>query len=507
MKKLILLLLLVLSVVPVLPTSSHSSPDHGTLLLQEQENVQMSIFQSNLNVTMSSIPSQEGYRIEYPVDGIEAVFDVFVASNQLVWFSVLDDNQIWSLNRSSSEIRSYLLPANVTPFLIKEDTDGSLWFTDYDFSPFNHYDGVVHFDPVTLNVTVYQLNIPKTGPFDLLLTGGKVWFTQWISGVAARLDPETGQLSTVKFDNNKYSDLPCGPVGLTQVKNGKIWVVETLCSILVEMDPSDMSYTLFRLPSDFYSPVFVQEDSEGQLWTADHAGNRVLKFDPLTGEYETVLVVPPVGGVWGFAGINEVDLDSQGRLWFAEHFINRVGFYDTINELMYEFVLPQPDPLIQWIDINGTDLWYGVYTEGILGLIEGDRLPKVNIELEQEYSIGRVGRFSVPMEVSVSKDLIGRSARSFADSEDRDQIFGTGSITKTIPQSGNFSTRISVNIGNNIELGTYHAVVGLDIQGLLITKQLTIDVQENLFFTVFIQGMGPVVLVYLVGFYKRDHKK
>ncbi len=501
------LFLLLFLIFPVMPVhSTEPSTISGNLLENQQFQTNVTTYTSQLNLTLDSLPESDGYRTEYPVENIEGVFDVYVASDNLVWFTVIEDERIWVLNRSSSEIRSYTLPTNITPFLIKEDDDGSLWFTDYDFSALKHYDGIVHFDPKSLEVTVYSLPEPQTGPFDILLYGGKVWFTQWITGVVAILDPTDGSINGLAPDNSKYSGLPCGPVGITLTSEGVIWVVETLCSILVRIDPTDLSYQLHALPTDFYSPVFLSEGPEGNLWTGDHAGNKILKFNPATRQTETILVEPPEGGVWGFAGINEVEMDDQGRLWFAEHFTNRVGYYDTVRRTMLEFILPQADPLIQWIDVNATDLWYGIYSEGKLGLIEGELVPQVDLEVSEErISMQRVSRHTVTLEVQYSGQ--STDAMSFAIAEQKDQIFGTNGEVKSLFLGIPTSLSVTVNVGNNIEIGSYSVLVGVRIDNIVVSRQITLDIVENIFYTVFVQGIGPIAMVYLIGFYKRSRKK
>jgi len=146
---------------------------------------------------------------------------------------------------------------------------------------------------------------------------GMVWYTEWMLGTIARLDPRTGE--TTEFKPPDTPDM----LGIIADKNDNIWFSSAIGHKLGKLDTKTMKFTMYQPPTARVRPYgLIQEQKTGYIWFADFAGNNITRFDPKTEQF-VEYPVPTRGAYPRFIG-----LDSKGRVWFGEWWSCKLGMLD-----------------------------------------------------------------------------------------------------------------------------------------------------------------------------------
>ena len=146
---------------------------------------------------------------------------------------------------------------------------------------------------------------------------GMVWYTEWMLGTIARLDPKTGEIAEFK-----PPDTP-DMLGIIADKNDNIWFSNAIGSKLGKLDTKTMKFTMYQPPTARVRPYgLIQDQKTGYIWFADFSGNNITRFDPKAEQF-VEYPVPTRGAYPRFIG-----LDSKGRVWFGEWWNNKLGMLD-----------------------------------------------------------------------------------------------------------------------------------------------------------------------------------
>jgi virginiamycin B lyase len=108
------------------------------------------------------------------------------------WFTeLLKDGKIGKVDAKTLKVTKYALPtAGARPRRIQVDSDGIVWFAEFDAGK------IGRFDPATETFKEYQLPGPMPTPYALGIDAErKIWYSSEYMDVVGRLDPDTGQVT------------------------------------------------------------------------------------------------------------------------------------------------------------------------------------------------------------------------------------------------------------------------------------------------------------------------
>ena len=250
---------------------------------------------------------------------------------------------------------------------------------------------------VAQEVTEYA--IPSSRPHDVApAPDGGVWYTGQGSGELGRLNPETGEVTTIPLGEGSR------PHGVIVGPEGDAWVTDGGLNAIVKVDAETEEVTVYPLPeSTGYANLNTATfDGNGVLWFTGQSGI-YGSFDPATEEMQ-VYDAPRGAGPYGIAttpsgevfyaslagsylghidtttgevtvlepptpnqGARRVWSDSAGRIWVAEWNAGQVAVYDPATETWREWPLPGDNPAAYAVYVDEQDkVWLTDFGEDVV---------------------------------------------------------------------------------------------------------------------------------------------
>jgi len=320
----------------------------------------------------SSLPRYiDEYNVPTPSAGPLAIT---VDTHGVVWFTESNASKIGRFDPTNQSFREYAAPGVGDMWGITVDRAGYVWFTQYAGKGSVNPGGVVvggghgrllRFSPVTGNITI--IDIPTVGSFPMRLVTDlryRVWFTELLGNKIGLFDPSTNLLAEYTVPSNSS-----GPADLTfNDFTGILWFTETYSKQIGEFDAGNHKFTEYPLGAPnaaqiVTSPVGIALDAYGNLWTADHGGNWVVEFNPVSRSLVKYPTHFPPANVFSISIPNGILADGKGRVWFSEHGGNSIGYVDPDSSQMVEFSIPT-GPI-------STALWIALAPNVMCGLQNG----------------------------------------------------------------------------------------------------------------------------------------
>jgi streptogramin lyase len=181
---------------------------------------------------------------------------------------------------------------------------GFVWITNYRTR------SIVRVSPSTLRVRNVKVG---DEPFDVLVTGGRVWATAWGDGTVVELDPK-GPRVVRRLDVGRY------PAGLAQ-RAGAIWVgFGRSATSVARIDPA--TGTVDRVPLGVKAPAWFSAGTRDLWITADD--NALVHLDPRT---ESVVGTTRFGRTLGHPSAG-----GDGTVWVPDKEIDRVFRVDPASD-------------------------------------------------------------------------------------------------------------------------------------------------------------------------------
>ncbi len=285
---------------------------------------------------------------------------VMVDESGNVWFTELTSNKLGELRNGSTSITEFDIPNATTvlggittpvscgPNQVYKGPDGSVWVLCL-FS--NQID---EFSPSNGSFNSYNLPLYLSGPAGLVFDhSGNFWFTaadanmlgfgnvsELKAGTSDGIQEFAPKNSTYLYTFEHESDLEGSvegivsslptPSGIGLSPDGStLWITE-------HVDSSFDSYNIATKSLDRYwtsqtygdygyavsFPNGLAVDSNGDVWIAEHYGNKVAEFDP---SFDTLTeYIVPCCGV-NSAGVYTLTLGQNGTIWFVEINGNAIG--------------------------------------------------------------------------------------------------------------------------------------------------------------------------------------
>lgn len=111
------------------------------------------------------------------------------------------------------------------------------------------------------------------------------------------------------------------------------------------LDPATGAVTVIEVPTppqpDGGStiPYGLRQDADGVLWGTQLVGNRLVRYDPASGQFD--LYDLPTS----HSGPRRPDIGPDGRIWVPEFAAGKLAVFDPASETFTEHRLPVPDAL------------------------------------------------------------------------------------------------------------------------------------------------------------------
>lgn len=315
-----------------------------------------------LNVNERKV--QAGYHVyHFPTRKGLGTRDVAPAPDGSVWFNGQFAGVVGHLNPKTGAMKLIPLGKGSSPHGIIFGPDGLLWVTDGGLN------AIVSIDPRTEKVSVYRLpefhdsrsreiglsslevNL-NTPAFD---GRGKLWFTGQ-NGVYGRFDPST------KVFNLYEAPLGSGPYGITSHPSGDVWFTNWARNYIARINPDTGSVSTVPLPDPNAGGARrIWSDSKGGLWVSTWISGSLQRYDPVSQTWRNYKM--PGLGPRGYS----VYVDSKDYIWVNDFTSSSVFRFDPKLESFVDF--KSSVPVTQILQMNGIGPWIWGGEQGIDNLI------------------------------------------------------------------------------------------------------------------------------------------
>jgi len=264
--------------------------------------------------------------------------------------------------------------------------------------------------PGRAEVTEYDTPVPGDLPHDVAIDSatGHLLVTGMFSHVMYRLNPATGEFAPVEIPvpranpraveldaagnwwvllggpnmvarytsaTQQWSTFPIGmyPHSIAIGSDGRVWFNGHFTRDPEELgfvDPATARVSRFALPPHPElaavpgGPVPYEQRvaPDGAVWISELQGNRMIRFDPATGQ-SRVFTLPT-----SFGGPRRFDIDAEGIVWIPAYSANLLVRLDPATGRFTEFPIPVRDatPYIARVDPLGRGVWLAMAAAGVL---------------------------------------------------------------------------------------------------------------------------------------------
>lgn len=293
--------------------------------------------------TPSDPPVGVVYQTEYPMpepfDPNEFLSGIRMGSDQDIWASVYDSNQIarfdshglvsaWSFPQDPNCIVPPTCSAGPTDMVA--GPDGNMYVS------LAQYNGIAQVTPLGA-ITVYPLDpnvfpiLPQgEGPRGIAIgPDGNIWFEHTNSSKIGRmtLSGQVINAYNTPTPNGGGGRIAAGP-------DGNMWFTEVSTSLIGRLNISTGHITEFPTPTASAYPHTIVAAADGNLWFTENAASQVARITPsgFITEFSTPTKI--AHPLYMYPG-------PDGSLWFAEFFNNGLCRVDPIGLTFVEYTVPK----------------------------------------------------------------------------------------------------------------------------------------------------------------------
>jgi virginiamycin B lyase len=252
---------------------------------------------------------------ETPLGPNSAPHGVIAGPDGAAWITDGGLNAIVRVDPATFELQAFPLPAvasranlNTATF----DGDGVLWFTGQAgwYGRLDPADGVVEAFPSPRG----------SGPYGITATpAGEIYFSSLAGNYLGAVDRASGEVQVI--------DPPRPGAGLRRVWSdsmGRLWVSQWNVGQVGVYDPRSNSWAEWRLPGDSPQAYSVYVDEHDIVWLTDFGANAIVRFDPVTGSFQSF------PSELDRANVRQM-LGRPGEVWGAESGLDRLVVVRTVT--------------------------------------------------------------------------------------------------------------------------------------------------------------------------------
>ncbi len=207
-----------------------------------------------------------------------------------VWYTLAVSNHIGMIDPSTGEQRTYRLPAaTIGQAIALHAMPLALWVArTFGMSPPAGGEGAT---------------LPVPYGIDIAPDGG-VWFSQLNAHRIGRLDPDTGEISTI--------DTPfAGPRRLRFDSKGNLWIPGFSSDLIARFNPATREFKTWKMPTGGAdTPYALNVDRRTDtVWICGTASDTLLSFEPASERFTVYPMPTPV------TYTREIDFSADGAIW------------------------------------------------------------------------------------------------------------------------------------------------------------------------------------------------
>lgn len=213
-------------------------------------------------------------------------------------------------------------------------------------------------DPTTGTFTESTpIPTPQANPRAVEIDAEGVWWVL-LGGPqqVARHDPGTGEWRTW--------DIGMHPHSIVRAPDGLVWFNGHFSrdpELIGVLDPRSGRVRTYDVPTPPMAdggttmPYGLRRAPDGTLWGTQLMGNRLVKFDPGTREFELFSLPTSVSGP------RRPDVAADGTVWIPQYAASSLARFDPATETFTEYELPIPDalPYVVRVDSRRGWVWIG----------------------------------------------------------------------------------------------------------------------------------------------------
>ncbi|MGH2486853.1 MAG: virginiamycin B lyase family protein [Ktedonobacterales bacterium] len=242
------------------------------------------------------------------------------------------------------------VPGNSGVMLPALDQQGNLWFGEMFTNK------LARLDPQTGVITTWTAPKGRYNIMDTVVDSqGNVWYSEQAANYIGRFDPTSEQFTLYPLGTSS------APQDLVFDSAGKLWFTEFSSKGKIgRLDPATGAITTWNVPEATPGttpyPFSLAVLPSGQIWFGDLSGGAIGRLDPTTGAIQNYHLSDPTAGVYAMAP------DGQGRVWFTEYQSGKLGYVDTRTDKVTEIAVPQTlgNPAGMYAIVPGADgtIWF-----------------------------------------------------------------------------------------------------------------------------------------------------
>jgi virginiamycin B lyase len=250
------------------------------------------------------------YDVPTPNSGVMGI--TLSPDNKSIWFAEIIGNNIGDFNIDSKKIIEYPTGESSGPTLVTFDDDGILW------SSLSYSNEILRIEPWVL-IPGVEFN----GMLKIKLKEPDIYSPFGLSVVNKSNNNNSNINNTLFVSDHGSSRIIAIPIYYQNILNEEILNYTSYWT-----SPSSNNFPN-TLPSE------IVTDKKGNIYFAEHGGNKIAKFSPDTktmAEYEI-----PTGPL---ATTVFVALSTDNtKIWFTEWASNKIGFLDLTKQIPYKMLL------------------------------------------------------------------------------------------------------------------------------------------------------------------------
>lgn len=254
-----------------------------------------------------------------------------------------------------TDITEYTLPEAAAPLYPAYDGDDTIWLSDAS------QPRLWKFSVSQKQFTQYTFE-GKTSVF-LKLDDDKVWFTDTPDSKIGYFDIKTEQFSIISLPVKSI------PISLETDLDGNLWIALVDQHSLLKYDPVSGQFEEHKIPTNPAGPVALTRDHSGMIWFAESQGGKIGVINPKSGDMQEFAPTEP---------LNEpffLYIEQDGNILISEHTALRILRFDPFLETFAPLVTvtdPNSLPFALAPDRFG-NIWIAQHTVDRLGIYDPHR--------------------------------------------------------------------------------------------------------------------------------------
>ena len=292
--------------------------------------------------------------VEYKMPASDAKPYHLLVDGRMLWISDVGKPRVWLFNMDSKEFKEYRIDGDSVNLvtILSKDPNGRVWFVDPSSSKFGYIarDG---------SHKLYDAPDGARLSYIMVDSKGMVWL--------ALLDRDAVASFNARDQTFKVYTLPSKesfPIALLEDDQGSIWVAESIAGKIAkiepESEPESKSESMSMVVKEYMpeeplkEPTALLLDGNGNIWIAEHLGNRVVMFNPILERFTAYNANDSKSLPFGLAE------DRYGNIWFAQHVVPKIGLLDPSTGKVRDVEIPTSNPFNQWLTIDDSNntVWF-----------------------------------------------------------------------------------------------------------------------------------------------------